>query len=113
MLPRLNRIKKKKDFEVVFKKGASCKNSLFVLKVLKSNYEQSRFGFVVSQKVSKKAVIRNKIRRSMAQVAGTELNKIKQGLDLVFIVLPGANEKNASEIKENFLSILKKSGSYN
>ena len=59
MLAKINRIKKKKDFEVIFKNSKSLKNNLFILKVAKNNLGLNRFGFVVSLKISKKATVRN------------------------------------------------------
>ncbi|MCX6720067.1 MAG: ribonuclease P protein component, partial [Candidatus Staskawiczbacteria bacterium] len=100
MLPKINRIKNKKDFEVIFRKGINFKNSLFILKFLKNDLGKNRFGFVVSQKVSKKAVIRNKVRRRLVEAVKKENEKIKIGTDLVFIALPGIEKKEFSEIKE-------------
>jgi ribonuclease P protein component len=100
MLPKINRIKKKNDFGIIFKKGASLRNNLFILKFLKNGLEQNRFGFVVSQKVSKKAVIRNRIRRRLTEAVKAKKEKIKNGMDLVFIALPGIEKKEFSGIKE-------------
>jgi ribonuclease P protein component len=108
MLPKINRIKKKKDFEEIFKKGASFKNSLLILKVVKNNFNESRFGFIVSQKVSKKAVVRNKIRRRLSEIIKAEFNNIKSGLDLVFISLNGIEKREFFEIKESVASLLTK-----
>ena len=113
MLPKINRVKKKKDFEVVFKKGASYKSNLLILRAAKNNSDETRFGFVVSLKVSKKATVRNKIRRRLAETARIELANIKEGLDLVFIALPGIDKKDFQEIKDTFLYLLKKSISKN
>lgn len=106
MLSKLNRIKKKKDFDVIFKKGASLKSDLLILKVLKNNFEQSRFGFVVSKKVSKKATVRNKLKRRLSEAVKTELKNIKDGLDLVFISLPGIEKKEFPDIKKSVNNIL-------
>lgn len=106
MLPKINRIKKKKDFEYIFKKGASFKNNLFILRLIKNNLDQSRFGFVVSLKVSKKATIRNKIRRRLAEIIKLEFKNIKQGMDLVFISLPSAEKKEFAELKDALNSLM-------
>jgi len=105
MLSKINRIKKKKDFEVIFKNGKSFKNSLFILKVAKNNLKISRFGFVVSLKVSKKATVRNKIRRRMSEAARAE--NMKQGLDLVLVALPKTTSADFDAIKSNVNAILK------
>lgn len=108
MLPAKNRIKRKKDFEIVFKRGANIKSPLLVLKFLKNNLDYSRFGFIVSQKVSKKAVIRNKVRRRLSEVARDEIKNIKTGLDIVFISLSGIEKKSFLEVKKDTLSLLLK-----
>jgi ribonuclease P protein component len=108
MLPKINRIKKKNDFEIIFKKGASYKNSLFILKVFKNDFNYSRFGFIVSSKVSKKAVVRNKVRRRLSEIIKAEFKNIKSGLDMVFISLSDIEKKEFSEIKESAASILTK-----
>lgn len=107
MLCKINRIKKKKDFEVIFKKGKSFKNSFLLFKTLPNNLKDTRFGFVVSNKVSKKAVVRNKIRRRMGEVIRLNLNDIKKGIDVVIVVLPGFEKKDFTETKEVLNKILR------
>ena len=106
MLPKENRIKKKKDFELIFKNSKSFKNNIIVFKIAKNKLGLNRFGFVVSQKVSKKAVLRNKIKRRLSEIFKTEINKIKIGTDLILIALPGIEKKPLLEIKESIVDIL-------
>ena len=114
MLPRINRVKKKKDFEVIFKKGASFRNDLFILRFIKNDLDYNRFGFVVSQKVSKKATERNKIRRRLSEIIKAELKNIyatrckQNNFDLVVISLPNAAKKDFSDFKKAFESLLVK-----
>jgi ribonuclease P protein component len=100
MLPKINRIRKKKDFEVIFKNSKSFKNSLIIFRIKENNLGQNRFGFVVSQKVSKNATKRNKVKRRLSELIASELEKIKPNIDLVLIALPGIEKKEFSEIKE-------------
>ena len=100
MLIKEKRIKKRKDFEIIFRNSKSLKNNLFVLRVAKNNLQISRFGFVVSQKVSKKATVRNKVRRRLVAAIKAEEKNIKSGSDLVFIALSGIEKKEFLEIKE-------------
>ena len=110
MLPKINRIRKKKDFEGIFKNSKSFKNNLFIFKVAKNNLDISRFGFVVSKKVSKKAVVRNKIKRRLVDAIKGEIKKIKTGIDIILITLPGIEKKEFSEIKETVREVLNKAG---
>ena len=118
MLPRINRIKKKKDFETIFKKGRSFKNNLFVLRFINNHLDYNRVGIVVSQKVSKKATARNKVRRRLVEIVKTfektvqeKYNlseKKKKGMDLVMIALPEIEKKEFTEIKESLNGALLK-----
>lgn len=100
MLPKINRIKRKKDFSAIFAKSKSFKDKIFILKAAKNNLGINRFGFVVSQKVSKKATVRNKIRRRLSEAINLESPNIKTGTDVVVIALPGIEKKEFSEIKQ-------------
>lgn len=100
MLPKVNRIKNKKDFETIFKNAKSIKNNLFILKIIKNDLGINRFGFVVSLKVSKKATARNKIRRRLSEIIKINEKKFKPGTDLVIIALPEIAKKEFFEIKE-------------
>lgn len=108
MLPKINRIKKKKDFEVIFKNSKSFKSSLFIFKIMENSLSLNRFGFVVSQKVSKNATTRNLVRRRLTEVMKAEINKIAIGTDIVIIALPGIEKKTFSDIKEEVVNALVK-----
>lgn len=101
MLSKINRLKKKKDFENAFKKGKVLRSNIFVLRVVKNGLDYNRVGIVVSLKVSKKAVVRNKIRRRMTEAFKIYFGNIKQGLDLVFVILPKAEKSDFSDIKSS------------
>jgi ribonuclease P protein component len=106
MLSAASRIKNKKDFDLIFKKGKTFKKGFLILKVYKNGLDKSRFGFVASLKVSKKAVVRNKIRRRISEIIRIKLKDIKTGFDFVFVVLPGIEKQKFQEIKEDINHIL-------
>ena len=108
MLTKINRLKKEKDFEKIFKKGKSFKNSFLILRIVPNNLEESRFGFIVSQKVSKKAVLRNKVKRRLRDIIQKNITEIKKGKDVALIVLPGLEKKSFLETKEILETLLKK-----
>lgn len=120
MLLKENRLRKKRDFDLVFKKGKVFKEDFLVLKIAKNNLNKSRFGFIVSQKVSKKAVLRNKIKRKLREIIRLNLklenkekkenNNKKKEIDAVLIALPGIDKEDFLKIKENIGKLLKKSG---
>ena len=74
MLILENRLRKMKDFNILFKEGEFVNGELLTLKIWKIDpkkypkrkYEDDelRIGFVVGLKISKKAVKRNRIKRT-------------------------------------------------
>ncbi len=108
MLPKINRLTRKKDFDLVFKNGESVKNDFLICKALKNQLPESRFGFVVSKKISNKATVRNLVKRRLRKAVLCELGKIKKSIDIVIIALPGAGKKEFSEIQEAVTGVFKK-----
>ena len=110
MLPKINRLTKEKDFEEVFKKGKSIKNDFLVFKIFKNHLKESRFGFIVSKKVSNKATVRNKIKRRLRDTVLGELKNTGQSIDVVIIALPQIKEKEFLEIQDIVKKAFKKIG---
>ena len=108
MLPKKNRVKKKGDIEKVLRGGEWFRETFLVLKKRENKLKDSRFGFIVSQKVSKKAVVRNKIKRRLRESVMPLIKKIKSGQDFAFIALPKTETKNFLEIDEVVKKILNK-----
>jgi len=113
MLPKINRLTKKKDFEGVFKKGEKIRGDFLILKLKENNLKESRFGFIISQKISKKAVLRNKIRRRLSEMVKIRFKKIRKGIDMVFVACPGLERKNFREMEEILDKVFKKAGIIN
>lgn len=110
MLSKVNKLREKKDFEKLFKEGKSFKNSFLILKIAQNNLKENRFGFIISKKVSKKAFLRNKIKRRLKDIMRQNTKDIKKGINAVLIVIPGLEEKNFLETKEILNTLLKKAG---
>jgi ribonuclease P protein component len=110
MLKKELRIRKQKDFENVFEKGFYLSDRFLTLKATENKMPFSRFGFVVSKKISKKAVERNRAKRLMSESIRLTNEKIKPGFDIVFISKSGIVNKSLEEIKESVEKLLKRSG---
>jgi len=108
MLKKTNRLTKDKEFENVFKKNISGYNKITGLKVAPNNLDISRIGILVSAKISKKAVVRNKIKRRIREILRLRLNNIKEGFDIIVLTLPEIKEKSYKEIEESLDNNLKK-----
>lgn len=107
MLAQKNRLRKKKDIEMVFKQGDGFRQGFLYLKIRKNNLDTSRFGFVISKKFSKKAVIRNKTKRRLSEIIKMRLPEIKKGTDAVIVVMPGA-ENDFQNLEQIMNKLFKK-----
>ncbi|MDI6603003.1 MAG: ribonuclease P protein component [Patescibacteria group bacterium] len=113
MLPKVNRLKKKKDIERVFKNGKGFKEDFLILKTIKNDLKDSRFAFIVSQKVSKKATVRNKIRRRLRELVRRHPPTTRSGMDIVLVAVPGLEEKDFWEVEETINKLFAKAKIYN
>ena len=108
MFKQENRLKKKKDFDNVFQKGKTIAGKLVFLKIKKNNLNINRIGFIIGLKISKKAVVRNKIKRQLREIIRENISNIKQGFDIVAGVNLKALNEEFQEIKKDTEKLLKK-----
>ena len=74
----------------------------------KNDLNFSRFAAVVSLKVSKKAVVRNKIKRRLRKIFTENLENLKGTFDIAITAKPAIFEKSYLEIKTATEELLKK-----
>jgi len=88
------------------KKTVSHKSDFFIVKIARNNLSFSRFGAIISKKVHKSAVKRNKIKRAIFNFI--RLNKYHEspGKDVLIIVSPAASRLMSKGIKEELKKIL-------
>jgi ribonuclease P protein component len=108
MLPKINRLTKDKDFKIVFGQGKSFKEGFLILKFISTERKNCRFGIVVSRKISKKAAIRNKVKRRTRAILELMMPKIKKRADIVLLALPGLQTKDFYEIEKTINNLFKK-----
>lgn len=108
MLPKENRLKKKKEFEAVFKGGRHIKSQNFFIKYLANGTDKTRIGFIVSKKVSKKAVDRNRAKRRMREAFKNIDGKIKDGISIIVVAYPTVKGLRFKEMLPEIESALKK-----
>jgi len=110
MLKQQNRLKKEQDFKWVLKKGKGLREKNIFFKFLVNNLDEPRFGFVVSKKISNKAVVRNKVKRRMREAVHNTLSEVEMSVDGAFIALKGIEEDSFQEIEEVIVLLLKRAG---
>ena len=101
MLNKINRLTKKKEFESVYKKGRSSFDKIIGVKTISNNLNLNRFGIIVSIKISKQAVIRNKVKRRLREAVRLEINDLKPGNDIIIITLPSIKESEFTDISNS------------
>ena len=86
MLSRQFTLKGKEAFEKVRNEGRLFQFDSFGLSVLeRGDAEHPRFAFIVSSKVSKEAVQRNRIKRALSEAVRFEMTRLKKGFDAIFL----------------------------
>jgi ribonuclease P protein component len=112
-LSKANRLRSRQDFNAVYRKGKRRKSSYLTVIVLRrlplkdskqrngstgqgatveSALQPTRVGISISQKVSKRAVVRNRLKRWIKVAARSLLPKFSTGWDVVVIVQPEATQ---------------------
>jgi len=112
MLPSLFRLKKKKDFERVLNLGQATGGDFFILKQAPNNLSFTRFGLIISAKVSPKATDRNKLKRQINEIIRLNLEKIKTGFDAVIIFKRLAKDKEYSKLEQELATLFIKNKLY-
>ena len=114
-LPQIHRLKHWRDFRVVYQQGIRRHSEHLVLRALytrtvgeQSQINPSRIGVSIGKKVSKKAVIRNRIKR---QIHGAILQLLPRILDdwqIVIVVKPTAVACKYDDFLRELEELLKK-----
>ena len=108
MLAKKHRLAKTKDVKRSLAQGRGFFSPFFTLKFFKTQ-TQPRFTVVVSVKVSKKAVKRNRLKRIVREFLRLRLQRFVLG-DYVIIIKPKAatqEEKNLLRVLEELLVVNK------
>lgn len=94
----LRSLAKRRDFELVFKKGLSSASKYLVIYARPNELDWNRLGLSVSKKIGK-AVTRNRIKRLLREAMRKVLGDFLQHYDFVIVA-----KKTAAEGKlENFI----------
>ncbi|MDD2753277.1 MAG: ribonuclease P protein component [Candidatus Portnoybacteria bacterium] len=112
MLSRVNRLNKQKDFDGVFGCGKNKQDGFLVLRYIPNSFKYSRFGIVVSAKVAKRAVDRNRLRRQMSEILRLNQKNIKPGFDVVLVAKTKSLGVEYGRLKESLTGLLRSGNLY-
>ncbi len=130
MLPKVNRLKHRQDFSAVYKSGTRRSDGTLTLIAKKrtNGFSQdvpssspnspngssicvapTRIGISVSQKVSKMAVVRNRIKRQIRAAWRALLSQVPAGWDIVVVVQqPPARQCNYRQFLQKLEQLIAK-----
>ncbi|MCX7593613.1 MAG: ribonuclease P protein component [Fischerella sp.] len=124
-LPKANRLKSRKDFQAVFREGIRRHGVYLTVRALPPSQLKkpsvdaasemtpstdsvdlvpTRIGISISTKVSKRAVVRNRLKRQISAALHRLLPKLSPGWRLVVVVKPTAAESKC--VTQQFLQEL-------
>lgn len=98
MLPKKFRLTLNNDIKMVWANGKPFLTKFFNFKIKKNNLEQSRFCIIVSNKVDKRAVIKNRIKRQISEIIRLNMDNIKPGYDISILVKNSLMNKETKKI---------------
>lgn len=100
------RIRKKKDFFHLYRKGSRFRGKYFHLIYLANDLTYSRVGVVASHKVGS-AVARNKVKRWMRELFRRNKGRLGFSVDMLIVAKPEMKEARWADLNEQYLTALK------
>ena len=108
MLKAANRLRARGDFARAYQ-GGKTRHGEFVLVRARANHKTAnRYGVVVSKKVSKRAVARNRIKRRIMAIVRTEL-PLEGNMDLIIVVRPNALTSSHIPLQRDIIKTVQQS----
>jgi ribonuclease P protein component len=108
MLPKKHRLAKTRDVQKVFARGRGFFNPYLNVKYVKTEKLSPRFTVVVSTKVSKRAVVRNRLKRLLREYIRLNFQGFLPG-DYAVVVKPAAMKIEECVLLQEFQKVLKQS----
>ncbi len=110
---KYERINKQKEIDAVITGGRKFFENGLLVYILKTDRNYSRIAILVSSKVEKSAVIRNKFKRRIREIFRLNKYKIKTPVDIVVVATQISVRQKYKILEESFLKILNQNGILN
>jgi ribonuclease P protein component len=101
------RLKKNKDFRVVYQNGKVIPSKYFVLYYKPNSSEFLRIGFSASKKIGN-SIVRSRAKRILREAVRKHLEKITVGFDIIFIARARIKGIKSTEIENILVNLLVK-----
>jgi len=113
MLQAANRLRLGRDIDRVYRQGRYGRGEFLAVKMLKRPSGESRAVVIVGKKVSKKAVVRNRIRRRLVELLAADWQQISPGCDIVVTVYSDTSAVKSELLHQDLLQALTHAGAMN
>ncbi|MBI3963892.1 MAG: ribonuclease P protein component [Candidatus Kerfeldbacteria bacterium] len=106
MLPRSHRLLATRDFQRAYRRGRSAHSRTLRLRTLAHGRPVTRFGIVVSNRIAKRAVVRNRLKRRLRESVRPLLPRILPGFDVILSAQPGADAASLVQLRQDLQAVL-------
>lgn len=107
-LKRAVRLRKNGDFQRVRQQGRSVSSRLLILAWGPNDVARLRIGFVVSKRISKRAVERNHLKRLLGEATRTFLPGLPPGMDIVISAKNAARTADLQTLESDIRIVLQR-----
>ena len=107
-LNRALRLRKGSDFQRVRQQGRSITSRLLILAWIPNEVTTLRVGFVVSKRISKLAVKRNRIKRLLSEAIRPMLPEVSGGWDIVISARQAIVDADLSTLQHDIVTLLRR-----
>ncbi len=109
-MEKINRLKKRKEFNYIFKNGNGQSSEILTLVYINSKLPNYKIGFSVSKKIGN-AVTRNKTKRKLKAVFHKISKNVKNGKNYIIVAKPSIANADIQKIEKNLTYVLEKTNS--
>lgn len=111
MLAKKFKLTGAKDYAKVQNEGRVFQSDSFgIAYVSRGDKDPSKFGFIVSNKIAKDAVDRNRFKRAMSESVRLNTIRLVEGFDVVFLAKPSILKVSTANIMKEVVVSLQKVG---
>ena len=110
MLSKENRLKKRKEFNYIYKRGEVFHSHSFTMHVVRAYKRFPQIGISVSKAVGN-SVVRSRVKRIFSEACRLNINRFAVK-NYVITPKPVSATKTSTEIARELISVLKKNGLY-
>lgn len=115
MLSRAERLQRRRDFAATYARKKSWTSSLLAFYVRRHSPEGEqgetrRFGFSVSKKVSKSAVVRNRVKRRLREICRAHGPQWRKGFDAVIVARSASVNASYAELEAAVRALVARAG---